>query len=110
MVYSTSAFGLGTGGDSRCRASLWLSLLVLPFVGGGDDGDEGGDDTRSSRRSSPRRLAWARDVVIPRWRFLGTATIGRFSSPGLSSRHRIGTGADDPRIGGLCCLATVVWY
>jgi len=104
MVYSTSAFGLGLVAFSLSR-TLWLSLLILPFVGGGMMVTMA--STNTIIQTIVTEELRGRVMSYYTMAFLGTAPIGSLIAGVVADR--IGP-ARTILVGGLCCLATVVWY
>jgi MFS family permease len=104
MVYSTSAFGLGLVAFSLSR-TLWLSLLILPFIGGGMMVTMAA--TNTIIQTIVTEELRGRVMSYYTMAFLGTAPIGSLIAGVVADR--IGP-ARTILIGGFCCLATVVWY
>jgi MFS family permease len=104
MVYSTSAFGLGLIAFSMSR-SLWLSLLVLPFVGGGMMVTMAA--TNTIIQTIVTEELRGRVMSFYTMAFLGTAPIGSLIA-GLAA-DRIGP-TRTILVGGICCLVVVVWF
>lgn len=104
MVYSTSAFGVGLIAFSLSR-SLWLSLLVLPLVGGGMMITMAA--TNTVIQTVVTEELRGRVMSFYTMAFLGTAPIGSLIA-GLAA-DRIGP-ARTILVGGVCCLAAVVWF
>ncbi|MDB4893689.1 MAG: protein of unknown function DitE [Gemmatimonadetes bacterium] len=104
MVYSTSAFGIGLIAFSQSR-SLWVSLLVLPFVGGGMMVTMAA--TNTIIQTIVTEELRGRVMSFYTMAFLGTAPIGSLIA-GLAA-DKIGT-SRTIFMGGVCCLIAVMWY
>jgi len=104
MVYSTSAFGIGLIVFSLSR-SLWVSLLVLPLVGGGMMITMAA--TNTIIQTIVTEDLRGRVMSFYAMAFLGTAPIGSLIA-GLAA-DKIGP-ARTILVGGVCCLIVVVWF
>lgn len=104
MVVSTTAFGVGLIAFSLSR-SLWLSLLVLPLVGGGMM------ITMAAANTIIQTIVVeelrGRVMAFYTMAFLGTAPIGSLLAGVVADR--IGP-ARTILGGGLCCLAVAAWF
>jgi MFS family permease len=104
IVFSTSVFGLGLIAFSMSR-NLWLSLLVLPFVGGGMMVTMAATNTIIQTIVTDELRG--RVMAFYTMAFLGTAPIGSLIAGVVADR--IGS-PNTILIGGICCLITTVWF
>lgn len=104
IVYSTSVFGVGLIAFSMSR-SLWLSLLVLPLVGGGMMVTMAATNTIIQTIVTDDLRG--RVMSFYTMAFLGTAPIGSLLAGVLADR--IGP-ARTILLGGVCCLAAMAWF
>jgi MFS family permease len=104
MLFSTTAFGAGLVAFSLSR-SLWLSLLVLPFVGGGMM------ITMASTNTIIQTIVTeelrGRVMAFYTMAFLGTAPIGSLLAGVIADR--IGP-ARTVLAGGVGCLMVAAWF
>jgi MFS family permease len=104
MVYSTAAFGLGLIAFSL-STTLWFSLLVLPFVGGGMMVTMAA--TNTIIQTIVTEELRGRVMAFYTMAFLGTAPIGSLIA-GLAA-DRIGP-ARTILAGGVCCVMAAMWF
>jgi MFS family permease len=104
IVFATSSFGLGLIAFSLSR-NLVVSLLILPFVGGGMMVTMAA--TNTIIQTIVTEELRGRVMSFYTMAFLGTAPIGSLVA-GLAA-DRIGP-AYTILIGGVCCLVAVVWF
>jgi MFS family permease len=104
MFYSTTAFGLGLIMFSFSRV-LWLSLLVLPLVGGGMMVTMAATNTIIQTIVTDELRG--RVMAFYTMAFLGTAPIGSLVAGVVADR--VGPA---PTIlgGGVCCLLVASWF
>jgi MFS family permease len=104
MVISTTAFGVGLVAFSFSRV-LWLSLLVLPLVGGGMMVTMAA--TNTIIQTIVTEELRGRVMAFYTMAFLGTAPIGSLVAGVVA--ERIGP-TQTILAGGVCCLAVAVWF
>jgi MFS family permease len=104
MVYSTTAFGAGLVIFSFSRV-LWLSLLVLPLVGGGMMVTMAA--TNTIIQTIVTEELRGRVMAYYTMAFLGTAPIGSLIAGVVADR--IGP-TRTILVGGVCCLGVAVWF
>ena len=104
MIWSTGSFGLGLIAFSMSH-TLWLSLIILPFVGGGMMVTMAASNTIIQTIVTEELRG--RVMSFYAMAFLGTAPIGSLIA-GLAA-DRIGE-ANTILVGGLCCLVTMAWF
>jgi MFS family permease len=104
MIYSTTAFGAGLIIFSFSRV-LWLSLLVLPLVGGGMMVTMAA--TNTIIQTIVTEELRGRVMAYYTMAFLGTAPIGSLIAGVVADR--IGP-TRTILVGGVCCLGVAVWF
>jgi MFS family permease len=104
MVYSTSAFGVGLIAFSL-STTLWFSMLVLPFVGGGMMVTMAA--TNTIIQTIVTEELRGRVMAFYTMAFLGTAPIGSLVA-GLAA-DRVGP-ARTILAGGGCCVMAAAWF
>ena len=104
MVYSTMAFGAGLVAFSQSRV-LWLSLLLLPVVGGGMMVETASTNTILQTIVEERMRG--RVMSFYTMAFLGTAPLGSLIA-GVAA-DRIGA-AMTILLGGFACIAAGLWF
>ena len=104
MVYATASFGAGLVVFSFSRV-LWLSLLTLPFVGGGMMVALAASNT--ILQTVVTEELRGRVMAFYAMAFLGTAPIGSLLAGVIADR--IGP-ARTILLGGVCCLGVAVWF
>ena len=104
MVISTTAFGVGLIVFSFSRV-LWLSLLVLPLVGGGMMVTMAA--TNTIIQTIVTEELRGRVMAFYTMAFLGMAPIGSLVAGVVA--ERIGP-TQTILAGGVCCLAVAVWF
>jgi MFS family permease len=104
MFYSTGAFGVGLIVFSFSHV-LWLSLLVLPLVGGGMMVTMAATNTIIQTIVTDELRG--RVMAFYTMAFLGTAPIGSLIAGVVADR--IGPGATILG-GGVCCLMVALWF
>ena len=104
MVLATIAFGVGLVGFSLSRL-VWLSLLLLPIVGGGMMVETASTNTILQTIVEERMRG--RVMSFYTMAFLGTAPLGSLLA-GVAA-NRIGAPMTI-LLGGLACIAAGVWF
>ena len=104
MVISTAVFGAGLIAFSLSR-TLWLALLVLPFVGAGMMVTMAATNTIIQTIVSEELRG--RVMAFYTMAFLGTAPIGSLLA-GVAA-DRIGPAATIG-VGGVACVAAAIWF
>lgn len=104
MVLATIAFGIGLSTFAFSRV-LWLSLLLLPIVGGGMMVETASTNTILQTIVEERMRG--RVMSFYTMAFLGTAPIGSLLAGVVADR--IGA-AMTIFLGGLCCIAGGIWF
>jgi len=104
MVVSTIAFGIGLVAFSQSR-SLWLSLLLLPVVGGGMMVETASTNTILQTIVEERMRG--RVMSFYTMAFLGTAPLGSLIAGVLANRIGAPTTI---LLGGLACVAGGIWF
>jgi MFS family permease len=104
MVVSTGVFGLALVAFSLSR-TLWLALLVLPFVGAGMMITMAATNTIIQTVVSEELRG--RVMAFYTMAFLGTAPIGSLLAGVLADR--VGPSATI-RFGGTACIAAAIWF
>ncbi|HEX4469178.1 MAG TPA: MFS transporter [Gemmatimonadaceae bacterium] len=104
MVFSTIAFGAGLMAFSQSKL-LWLSLLLLPVVGGGMMVETASTNTILQTIVEERMRG--RVMSFYTMAFLGTAPLGSLLAGLLADR--IGAPMTI-LLGGLACVAAGVWF
>ena len=104
MIFSTACFGAGLVAFSFSRV-LWLSLLILPFVGAGMMVTMAA--TNTIIQTIVEENLRGRVMAFYTMAFLGTAPIGSLIAGVLADR--IGP-TRTITIGGTCCLLAAVWF
>jgi len=104
MVLSTIAFGVGLAAFSQSRV-IWLSLILLPIVGGGMMVETASTNTILQTIVEERMRG--RVMSFYTMAFLGTAPLGSLLA-GLLADH---IGAPLTILfGGLACIAAGIWF
>jgi len=104
MVLSTIAFGVGLAAFSQSRV-IWLSLILLPIVGGGMMVETASTNTILQTIVEERMRG--RVMSFYTMAFLGTAPLGSLLA-GLLADH---IGAPLTILfGGLACVAAGIWF
>jgi len=104
MVLSTIAFGVGLAAFSQSRA-IWLSLILLPIVGGGMMVETA--STNTILQTIVEEGMRGRVMSFYTMAFLGTAPLGSLLA-GLLADH---IGAPLTILfGGLACVAAGIWF
>jgi MFS family permease len=104
MVFSTIAFGAGLMAFSQSKL-LWLSLLLLPVVGGGMMVETASTNTILQTIVEERMRG--RVMSFYTMAFLGTAPLGSLFAGLLADR--IGASMTI-LLGGLACVAAGIWF
>jgi len=104
MIFSTACFGAGLVAFSFSKV-LWLSLMILPFVGGGMMVTMAA--TNTIIQTIVEEHLRGRVMAFYTMAFLGTAPIGSLVAGVVASR--IGP-TRTITIGGVCCLLAAVWF
>ena len=104
MVLATLAFGIGLIGFSLSR-TLWLSLLLLPIVGGGMMVETA--STNTILQTIVDEHMRGRVMSFYTMAFLGTAPLGSLIA-GLAA-DRIGAPATI-LLGGIACVGGAIWF
>jgi MFS family permease len=104
MVLATMAFGIGLAVFSLSR-SLWLSLLILPVVGGGMMVETA--STNTILQTIVEETMRGRVMSFYTMAFLGTAPIGSLIAGVVADR--IGAPMTI-LLGGLACIAGGTWF
>ena len=104
MVLSTIAFGVGLMAFSQSRA-IWLSLLLLPIVGGGMMVETASTNTILQTIVEERMRG--RVMSFYTMAFLGTAPLGSLFAGVLADRIGAPTTI---LLGGLACVAAGGWF
>ena len=104
MVLSTIAFGIGLAAFSQSRV-LWLSLLLLPVVGGGMMVETAA--TNTILQTIVEEQMRGRVMSFYTMAFLGTAPLGSLIA-GVAA-DRIGA-ATTILLGGIACVAAGIWF
>ena len=104
MVLSTIAFGIGLMAFSQSRV-IWLSLILLPIVGGGMMVETASTNTILQTIVEERMRG--RVMSFYTMAFLGTAPLGSLFAGVLADR--IGAPLTI-LLGGLACVAAGIWF
>ena len=104
MVLATITFGLGLTAFSLSH-SLWLSLVILPFVGAGMMVEMA--STNTVLQTIVEERLRGRVMALYTMAFLGTAPIGSLLGGFLANR----IGAQQTiRLGGIACIVAGLWF
>lgn len=104
MVLATITFGLGLTAFSLSH-SLWLSLVILPFVGAGMMVEMA--STNTVLQTIVEERLRGRVMAFYTMAFLGTAPIGSLLGGFLANR----IGAQQTiRLGGIACIVAGLWF
>jgi MFS family permease len=104
MVLSTIAFGVGLMAFSQSR-TVWLSLLLLPIVGGGMMVETA--STNTILQTIVEEGMRGRVMSFYTMAFLGTAPLGSLLAGVLADRIGAPTTI---LLGGFACLAAAGWF
>lgn len=104
MVVSTIAFGIGLAAFSQSRL-LWLSLLLLPVVGGGMMVETAA--TNTILQTIVEEHMRGRVMSFYTMAFLGTAPLGSLIAGVLADRIGAPTTI---LLGGIACVGAGIWF
>ncbi|HKW10494.1 MAG TPA: MFS transporter [Gemmatimonadaceae bacterium] len=104
MVVSTIAFGIGLAAFSQSRL-LWLSLLLLPIVGGGMMVETAA--TNTILQTIVEEHMRGRVMSFYTMAFLGTAPLGSLLAGVLADRIGAPTTI---LLGGIACVGAGIWF
>jgi MFS family permease len=104
MVVSTIAFGIGLAAFSQSRL-LWLSLLLLPIVGGGMMVETA--STNTILQTIVEEHMRGRVMSFYTMAFLGTAPLGSLLAGVLADRIGAPTTI---LLGGIACVGAGIWF